>query len=106
MAAFYCQNCNKEVTEDSEYCKHCGVSFGGIVCPACGYKGDGGEFVNGCPDCGYSKEIERELLPSDKKQAPARPRKREKVETFTWLGFGVFLLVCSLLFLIYYFVVK
>jgi len=50
---FYCENCKKEVSSRDKICPHCGRFFSDVRCPRCNFVGKAGEFLNGCPTCGY-----------------------------------------------------
>lgn len=52
-----CKNCNKEIDNDSNFCKYCGTKVvKANVCPKCGaeHLPKDAKF---CPDCGASLEI-------------------------------------------------
>jgi uncharacterized membrane protein YvbJ len=53
-ARFFCENCGAEVKRNSKTCPRCGRSFANVLCPACGFVGEGSLFSNGCPVCGYT----------------------------------------------------
>lgn len=66
-----CQNCNKEIDNDSNFCKYCGTKVvKANVCPNCGseHLPKDAKF---CPDCGCQVASETECAESsftDKKQ--------------------------------------
>jgi predicted nucleic acid-binding Zn-ribbon protein len=41
-------------------CPHCGKSFDAVKCPVCNYTGMPGEFLQGCPECGYLTPEQKE----------------------------------------------
>lgn len=51
---FFCDGCGREVDASDERCPSCGKFFASIRCPKCGFTGDQGVFLSGCPVCGYS----------------------------------------------------
>jgi uncharacterized membrane protein YvbJ len=53
-ARFFCENCGVEVKRNSKTCPRCGRSFANVLCPACGFVGEGSLFSAGCPVCGYT----------------------------------------------------
>lgn len=58
MKEFYCQYCGAKVSINSTKCHNCNKEFESILCPKCLYSGSAVEFSNGCPSCGYLKEVE------------------------------------------------
>jgi Double zinc ribbon len=52
-ARFFCESCGRAVPFNAEMCPHCGKSFDAVKCPVCNYTGLPGEFLRGCPKCGY-----------------------------------------------------
>lgn len=55
-AQFFCEECGTEVRMNASKCPNCGKVFAAVRCPKCSYVGQPGEFVKGCPNCGYSEE--------------------------------------------------
>jgi predicted RNA-binding Zn-ribbon protein involved in translation (DUF1610 family) len=53
-ARFFCENCGAEVKRNAKTCPRCGRSFSNVLCPACGFVGEGSLFSAGCPVCGYT----------------------------------------------------
>lgn len=51
---FFCENCGGEVKINTKVCPHCGSFFANVRCPLCGFTGEGKNFQNGCPKCGYA----------------------------------------------------
>jgi len=51
---FFCDNCGEQVEKNETRCPHCGRYFRSVKCPACGFAGRAGLFVDGCPACGYA----------------------------------------------------
>lgn len=51
---FFCENCGGEVKANAKVCPHCGRFFSAVRCPVCGFTGESGLFVRGCPSCGYA----------------------------------------------------
>ena len=52
-ARFFCESCGRAVSFNAEMCPYCGKSFDAVKCPVCNYTGLPGEFLRGCPKCGY-----------------------------------------------------
>ena len=52
-ARFFCENCGRAVPFNAEMCSNCGKKFDAVKCPVCTYTGMPGEFLQGCPQCGY-----------------------------------------------------
>lgn len=52
-ARFFCENCGRPVPFNAEMCSNCGKHFDAVKCPVCKYTGLPGEFLSGCPQCGY-----------------------------------------------------
>lgn len=52
-ARFFCENCGRPVPFNAEMCSNCGKHFDAVKCPVCNYTGLPGEFLSGCPKCGY-----------------------------------------------------
>ncbi|ORC34500.1 hypothetical protein B4O97_12735 [Marispirochaeta aestuarii] len=59
-ARFYCENCGRAVPFDARMCPHCGKNFDAVKCPVCNYTGMPGEFLQGCPECGYLTPEQKE----------------------------------------------
>lgn len=57
MRKFYCQYCGSEVPLNAHSCPNCEREFGSVLCPKCSYRGSANRFVNGCPKCGYLRDI-------------------------------------------------
>lgn len=57
MKEFYCQFCGAKVSINSTSCPNCKKEFDSILCPKCLFSGSAMEFKNGCPSCGYLKEV-------------------------------------------------
>jgi len=73
-ARFYCENCGRAVPFDARMCPYCGKSFDAVKCPVCKYTGMPGEFLQGCPECGY-------LTPEQKEErAAARAERMDQDE--------------------------
>jgi predicted RNA-binding Zn-ribbon protein involved in translation (DUF1610 family) len=53
-ARFFCENCGAEVKRNAKNCPRCGRSFANVLCPSCGFVGEGSLFSAGCPVCGYT----------------------------------------------------
>ncbi len=70
-ARFFCENCGRAVPFDASMCPHCGKSFDAVKCPVCNYTGMPGEFLQGCPECGY-------LTPEQKEERAAALSQRAK----------------------------
>ena len=51
---FFCEHCHHEVRASAKVCPQCGRFFESVRCPACTYVGQGHDFLNGCPNCGYA----------------------------------------------------
>jgi predicted RNA-binding Zn-ribbon protein involved in translation (DUF1610 family) len=56
-ARFFCGNCGTEVSAKAERCPKCGKFFRAVTCPRCGFEGDAGAFLRGCPACGYAVDV-------------------------------------------------
>ena len=52
-ARFFCESCGRAVPFNADMCPHCGKKFDAVKCPVCKYTGMAGEFIKGCPACGY-----------------------------------------------------
>ncbi len=52
-ARFFCESCGRSVPFNANMCPHCGKKFDAVKCPVCKYTGMPGEFLQGCPKCGY-----------------------------------------------------
>lgn len=75
---FYCDSCGKAVNMNDDLCSNCGASFKGIRCPSCGFNGDSDKFANGCPRCGYQKQIEIISLDPENKKSLKKKGKNTK----------------------------
>jgi ssDNA-binding Zn-finger/Zn-ribbon topoisomerase 1 len=51
---FFCEHCHHEVRPNAKVCPHCGRFFEAVRCPVCNYVGQSGDFIHGCPNCGYA----------------------------------------------------
>lgn len=52
-ARFFCESCGRAVPFNAEMCPNCGKTFDAVKCPVCSHTGMPGEFLRGCPRCGY-----------------------------------------------------
>ena len=52
-ARFFCESCGRAVPFNADMCPNCGKTFDAVKCPVCKYTGMPGEFLQGCPQCGY-----------------------------------------------------
>ena len=72
---FFCDNCGKEANLRDEKCANCGADFTGIRCPSCGFSGKPGNFLNGCPKCGFLSEVPGPGISANKNSPEARSAK-------------------------------
>ncbi len=73
-ARFFCESCGRSVPFNANMCPHCGKKFDAVKCPVCKYTGMPGEFLQGCPKCGYLAS-EDGSVPSGSE--PRSPGKKE-----------------------------
>jgi predicted RNA-binding Zn-ribbon protein involved in translation (DUF1610 family) len=71
-ARFFCENCGAEVKRNAKTCPRCGRSFANVLCPACGFVGEGSLFSAGCPVCGYTAGTPAAPKPKPGKPAPQK----------------------------------
>jgi predicted RNA-binding Zn-ribbon protein involved in translation (DUF1610 family) len=71
-ARFFCENCGAEVKRNAKTCPRCGRSFANVLCPACGFVGEGSLFSSGCPVCGYTAGTPAAPKPKPGKAPPQR----------------------------------
>jgi hypothetical protein len=106
---FFCENCHHEVRPNAKVCPHCGRFFEAVRCPVCSYVGESGDFIQGCPNCGYAggstgNEDGFEQVDYHDSSAEARDRRRPRTRTPGWvwpLAIGILLIVFLGLVLVY-----
>jgi ssDNA-binding Zn-finger/Zn-ribbon topoisomerase 1 len=69
---FFCDNCGAEVDMSAKSCPQCGRFFASVRCPKCGFNGKDGDFVRGCPVCGYSAVPAKSPGASGRRAPPGR----------------------------------
>ena len=94
--SFYCNHCGKKVTARADKCPSCGRLFGAVLCPRCGFSGEGELFTHGCPACGYLEETPDR----DKPEYGTEKKRPNPLLNFSPLFYliGIGLLISLLLF--------
>ena len=64
-ARFFCESCGRAVPFNARMCSACGKTFDAVKCPVCTYTGLPGEFLQGCPKCGYLAAPEDASAPTE-----------------------------------------
>ena len=82
-ARFFCESCGRAVPFNAEMCPDCGKSFDAVNCPVRKYTGLPGEFLRGCPKCGYlAGDVDPDSgAPAAKAGSPASRRGRKSTES-------------------------
>lgn len=90
--SFHCDNCGESVSPDEERCPRCGRFFRAVRCPVCTYTGKGGEFLHGCPVCGYLDD-ELEIAPTREKKGKKDMLRISKIFAYSAIVFLSLLLI-------------